>query len=418
MKSSVKSTLIIFLILLQFGATIPQEIQLLRSSIPFPSTISEPFYVKVAILRDQNSFSISTAFPYTISKMPSFLMLGRGNSMPDTVIKSVAGGIEVGSKFYASSQIRIATDQGYFKINRNREYHDHLLIAKDQNGKLTVINEVDIEKYIKGVLPWEANPEWSQEVLKAHAVISRTYALFRSLDKQKDLYFLEADVMSQVYKGKSAEKFSTSMAVDNTRGEILTFKGEIFPAFFHSCCGGHTTRAENVWRIEPNRVLEGTPCPYCVGTKHYHWQASILLKDIEAKISARGYTMSPISNIEFTNYDDSGRAKFAVITHQKGTLKLLANDFRVFVGPELIRSTKAKLAVQQYASIRIEGFGWGHGVGFCQWGAKNMSDFGKSYKEIMEFYYPGSSAKRMHKSEGLASMAEKGIDKLSELLDL
>ncbi len=417
MKKLAKGALAVFLIVLQFGATIPQETPLLRSSILFPVTIPEPFYVKVAILRDQNSFSLSTPFPYTISKMPSFLMIGRGNSMPDVLVKPAAGGIEVGSRFYAGSHIRISTDHGYFKINKNREYRDHLHIVRDQSGKLMVINEIDIENYIKGVLPWEANPEWSQEVLKAHAVISRTYALFRSLDKQKDLYFLESDVMSQVYKGKSTEKVNTSMAVDATRGEVLTFKGNIFPAFFHSCCGGHTTRAENVWRIERNQVLEGTPCPYCVGTKHYHWQNSVSLKEIESKIAARGYTMSPISNIEFRDYDDSGRAKFAVIDHEKGVLKLMANDFRVFVGPEVIRSTKAKLSLQG-GEIRIEGFGWGHGVGFCQWGAKNMSDFGKTYKEITEFYYPGSSYKKMYKSEGLVSMAEKGIDKLSELLDL
>lgn len=122
-------------------------------------------------------------------------------------------------------------------------------------------------------------------------------------------------------------------------------------------------------------------------------------------------------NIEFKDYDDSGRAKFAVITHTKGTLKLLANDFRVFVGPEVIRSTKAKLSVHA-GMVDVEGYGWGHGVGLCQWGAKNMSDFGKSYTEITTFYYPGSSMKRMYKSENIISMAEKGIDKLSELLDL
>lgn len=293
MKNFVKRASILFLILLQFGATAPQEPPLLRSSISFPSSVPEPFYVKVAILRDQNSLSLSTLFPYTISKMPSFLMIGRGNSMPDTLIKPVAGGIEVGSKFYAGTHIRISTDRGYFKINKNREYRDHLHIVRDANGKLMVINEIDIESYVKGVLPWEANPEWSMEVLKAHAVVSRTYALFRSLDKQKDLYFLEADVMSQVYKGKSSEKPSTSAAVDMTRGEVLTFKNEIFPAFFHACCGSHTTRAENVWRIQPNGTLEGSPCPFCVGTKHYHWQTSVSLKDIESKIAARGYTMSP-----------------------------------------------------------------------------------------------------------------------------
>lgn len=408
--------LLFLFLLIQPNGAIAQEQPLLRSSIPLPKQLPQPFYVKVAILRGESSLTLSTPFPYTVSTMPSFLVVGRGNSMQGLTVKPASGGIEVGGKLYAGSHIRISTDQGYFAVNK-REYRDHLHIVRDQAGKLLVINEVDIENYIKGVLPWEANPEWPMEALKAHAVVSRTYGLFRALDKQDDLYFLEASVLSQVYRGKSAEKPSTSEAVDATRGEILTFRNEIFPAFFHSCCGGHTTRADLVWRIKPNAVLSGVVCPYCIGTKHYHWESAVSLSEVESKIRERGYTISPISNIQFDSYDASGRAKFAIITHAKGTLRLLANDFRLFVGPELIRSTKAKLSVQG-GEIRLQGFGWGHGAGFCQWGAKNLSDFGKPYREIVAFYYPGSSLKRIYKSERLLSLAEKGIDKLSELLDL
>ncbi len=254
------------LLLVQLAAA-PEQPPLLRSSIPFPDQLSQPFYVKVAILHDQDHFTVSSPFPYTVSSMPSFLMVGRGNVMPDSVIKSVPGGIEIGPKFYSGSHIRLATDQGYFKINK-REYRDHLQIIRDGNGKLLVINEVNIENYIKGVLPWEVSPEWSIEALKAQAVVSRTYALFRALDKSNEIYFLEADVLSQVYKGKSLEKARTNEAVDLTRGEVLISGNQIFPAFFHACCGGQTAPADFVWRIQSNGALKGTACPYCIGTKH------------------------------------------------------------------------------------------------------------------------------------------------------
>ena len=96
-----------------------------------------------------------------------------------------------------------------------------------------MVNELDPENYLRGILCNEIAPWWPLDALKAQAVVARTYALYqRQFTKNKD-FDLTNDIYSQVYGGKTSEKWRSNRAVDLTRGEILTFKGNLFPAYYH-----------------------------------------------------------------------------------------------------------------------------------------------------------------------------------------
>ncbi|MBI4388456.1 MAG: SpoIID/LytB domain-containing protein [Candidatus Omnitrophica bacterium] len=369
---------------------------LLPSSLAIPTEIHTNSHVAILILQNKDSFKLSIPFSYQV-------LLGRHStqrmSLQPSLVTSTKQGILVGGEMFQGPQVTMKTNSRYFDLEK-RSYHGDLVITKEPNGTMDVINDVRLEDYLKGVLAWEVSSVWPEESLKAQAVASRTYALFKMIERSKEKHVLTSDVLSQVYAGRGAEKVFTNRAVDATEGEILTFGRNIFPAFFHSTCGGHTTEAEHAWRIHPTPVLRGQICPYCKGSKHYEWRASVPLEEIESQLAARKFTISPVQNIIFMDYDASGRAEHVIIRHQKGELKLDANDFRLFVGPEIIRSTKASVAVSG-KQAHFVGLGWGHGVGMCQWGAKAQADRGKTYQEILEFYYPGSKIVKLYGAKSI-----------------
>jgi len=110
----------------------------------------------------------------------------------------------------------------------------------NEGGKLSFINVVDIEEYVKGVLPKEMPFYWPLEALKAQAVVARTYVLYKMKENKDKTYDVRDPTLSQVYGGKSSQRFKTDLAVWMTKKKVLNFKGELFPAYYHSCCGGQT----------------------------------------------------------------------------------------------------------------------------------------------------------------------------------
>jgi stage II sporulation protein D len=244
-------------------------------------------------------------------------------------------------------------------------------------------------------LPWEANPKWPSEALKAQAVVSRTYALFRAIEKKDEWIHLAADVKSQVYAGKSSEKPQTSEAVDATRGQILTYRGKIFPAYFHSTCGGGTTNAESIWDVEKHPVLQGVKCNFCVDSKHYSWQITIPRQQIEAHLKKHGLSVSGIQKITPSHLDAHGRARSFVIEHAQGKTEIRANDFRLWLNPAVLKSTFIRSIHPTGDSFIFRGRGWGHGAGLCQYGMKGLAELGYTYRQILEYYYPGAEIKKI-----------------------
>lgn len=396
--------------------------KLLPSSLNVPPALSENPYVKVLIRREAERFMLTVPFSHS-------LRVGKRTVPKDALMSSEVSclhdGIQIGSQRFVESVVRLETADQYVDVDK-RSYRGNLIIMKTPAGKMNVINEVRLEDYLKGVLPGEVSDKWPIETLKAQAVASRTFALFKIVERADRDFMMTSDVLSQMYVGKSSEKTSTNQAVDLTKGEVLLYQARLFPAFFHAACAGQTTRADFVWRIEPNPVLNGAVCLYCRGSKHENWKSEVSFEKIESQIASRGYTISPIKTITFTDYDPSGRARQVIIEHKKGRLEFNANDFRLFVGPDLIRSTRAFVEVYR-RKARFTGKGWGHGVGMCQWGAKAQAESGFAYRKILAHYYPGSAIKRIYSSGFLsvvlpnraASSANEPtlFDKAEQILD-
>lgn len=270
-----------------------------------------------------------------------------------------------------------------------KPYRGFLRVVKSKNG-FTVINVLSVEDYLKGVVPKESSPAWHIESLKAQAVISRTYTCANLNKHGKEGFDMCSQTHCQVYGGAEAEVLSSNKAVIATNGEVVTYGGKLAQTVFHANCGGHTEDPKYVWNwtaLTPP-YLKGVKCRYCADAPHSKWESSLEEKFIMKKLS--GYRVGNIKSIKVKGVTPAGSAIDAEILHSNGNLTFNAYKFRLAVDAWQIKSTTFDSIEKKGSRFIFKGRGWGHKVGLCQWGAKGMADAGKSYKKILNYYYPGT----------------------------
>ena len=264
-------------------------------------------------------------------------------------------------------------------------------ILKNKDSKLTVVNYIDIESYLYGVLYHEVSHRWPYEMLKVQAIAARTYALYQKrVMKDKD-YDVTADIYSQVYGGRRSERYRTNRAVNLTRGKVLTYKGDIFPAYYHATCGGVTEAASNLWKIDLP-PLKGVKCGFCGKSKHFSWKRRIKLSVLEESLKKAGYNVDGIVSIDIKSRNRSNRINYLAITSSIGTADIPGKDFRIIIGPNVLKSNNYDVSIIDGSAV-FQGKGWGHGAGMCQWGAYFMARKGYKASEILRYYYPGAEIK-------------------------
>lgn len=377
-----------------WGLSSPLYSEIEVASFPLPENVSTYQRIRVAILQNRDEIKVYTDAPYRVETIPSQTVLDSGLRLLGIRVMPLVSGLRFGEKNLKIHGIRIVSSKAPIRVN-DTYYPESIQIIKNKDGKLTVVNEVDLEAYLKRVLPKEMLRTWPQEALKAQAVASRTFAVFKSLSKNHEDYMLTGDVIGQVYGSHGSETLATNRAVKETSGEIITYHDKVFSAYFHSTCAGSTTHPEYNWDIQPHPVLNGVSCPYCLNSKHYRWHRVISLQELEMRLRRGGYPIASIRRVIPRKWDGSGRAREVLIKHSQENFVLRANDFRLAVGPDVVKSLKGIRLSYPDGQIHFSGYGWGHGVGMCQWGAKTLAEQGKTYREILEFYYPGAKITKL-----------------------
>jgi len=349
--------------------------------------------IRIAILKDVDQFLISARGTYQILDPLSKKVYIKSRRLKKSRVKGVKDGMAIGKNFYKLKRIHILTNK-YLTIyskNKKKRYRGFIEISIE-NNKLLVVNHLDLEKYVRGVLYHEVSDKWPMEAMKAQAVATRTYALFQIEENKDQKFDVTSDIYSQVYGGRSAERFRTNRAVSQTKGEVLTYKGNIIPTYFHSNSGGYTENVSELWKHN-YPPLKGRVDEFANGAPSYHWKKNFRLKDIQNKLNNNGYKIGLIKNIRIKERNESGRIRTLVLDARNGkVIHISGKDFRQIIGPNLIKSNNYTIVMRGYF-IDLIGKGWGHGVGMSQWGAHNMAKKRKQYKEILNYYYPGTRLK-------------------------
>lgn len=345
--------------------------------------------VRVLVLKDAGSVSLSVQGSWTLLDESNGKILDEGERTLFTDVKALRGGILFDGKVFLTKRLALEPNRDASITVNKRRFRGHVTLLASPDQKLNVINVVDLEQYIKGVLYHEISHKWPIEAIKAQAVAARSYAVYAMEQNKARDFDVTNDIYSQVYGGKNSERYRTGIAVDETKGEVLTFNDKILPAFFHATCGGLTESASEVWNLDLP-PLQGELCPYCKKSPHMHWKRNFRLKDIQNKLNAQGYQIGLIRSIDIIQRNASDRIKLLRITSRDDqSITISGKDFRNIIGPNDIRSNSYEIVMRGYYAD-FYGRGWGHGVGLCQWGALGMAQLHFDYKAILRHYYPGT----------------------------
>ena len=291
------------------------------------------------------------------------------------------------------------------KLNGKR-YRGRIQIFSSKNS-INLVNLVSLEDYAKGVLakemPLGKNNE-NFEALKALAICIRTYAI-RKLRDGKIYFDLYADTRDQVYGGVDAENPLSNKAVDETKNLVVEYSGKPALLYYHSTCGGYTESSDNVFTNDPVPYLKSIKDgdePYCKISPRFQWQEIYEKEKIIDRL--RNYSLIDNSNyiledISIIRYFESGRVaelevKIINDNEEEKSIILRGNEIRSILrtsnNKNILWSTLFDLSINS-SSVVLNGFGFGHGVGLCQWGAIALSREGWNYKQILQHYYPGTS---------------------------
>ncbi|MBI4249080.1 MAG: SpoIID/LytB domain-containing protein [Elusimicrobia bacterium] len=308
----------------------------------------------------------------------------------------------------------------------DRELRGEIEIALSPTEQsLVIINLVNLEEYLYGVLNSEMPTNWPMEALKAQAVLARTQAVYRRKISRphKALGYDVCDEQHcQVYGGVAVETKRAKTAVDETRAQFLTHKGSPAHSIFFSNCGGHTQSGREIgwgnvayWQgvfdgkdatLEPQtpaqlkRWLQSEPAVYCnlpkyAGAAEFRWTRVVLASDLEARVS-RKRNLGRIKNVIPLRRSRAGHMNAIRIQGTAGDLVVdREHETRRVLGLGALRSTLFVIETtyrdgKAYA-FTLYGGGWGHGVGMCQAGAGGQAEAGASYKDILTHYYPGTA---------------------------
>ena len=268
------------------------------------------------------------------------------------------------------------------------------LVHVVRKGKgFLVINQVDLEEYVKGVVPAEVNSAWHPEMLKAQAVAARTYALYQQMLSATREYDVAATVQDQVYKGKNGVDAAVLRAVDETRGLVLTYEHAPIYAAFSSTAAGLTEDAVTVWSKE-YPYLKGVECPFDLESPFYQWKVSFRLEKLEQSLRQQGFAVGTIAAMEPLTFSRGGRVAKLRVIHSDGELILRGEDLRKAVGYSVVPSTQFVIEAVGREVI-LSGYGAGHAVGMCQWGGKELAELGYPFSTILSYYYPGTELEDM-----------------------
>ncbi|MDR1928593.1 MAG: SpoIID/LytB domain-containing protein [Endomicrobium sp.] len=300
-----------------------------------------------------------------------------------------------GAEHFINLPIKIISDEDIICVNC-KPYRGYLELYKSIN-KINVINVLDIDNYVKGVLIKEMGMTKRIEALKVQAIISRTYAFVNFNKHQSQGFNVCSTTHCQVYGGIEVETIDSNKAVSNTRDEVLLYNEQLAETVYHANCGGHTDSPKYIWKCKndvPN-YLKGVKCGFCDDNPHTKWM-HVMSKDfIKKKLMRNNIIIGEIENIRINNKTQFGTTESLEILHSDGSFIINSYEFRIIVDSDGIKSHDFDSVEIYDNKVYFKGKGYGHKVGLCQCGAIKMAENGMIYNEILSHFYPDTKIEKI-----------------------
>ncbi|MDR2577495.1 MAG: SpoIID/LytB domain-containing protein [Chitinispirillales bacterium] len=383
-------------------------------SLRYPSFIVRKRPARVMLRRDIKEAAINTTATAQVNA-PGERMTFRGRM---NIEADVGGsGMIIATVNRARRELRlpctlfVSTDAHPLKIGENA-YRGALIIVPEGRNSFTIINLINVEDYLRGVVPLEIGNlrESEIEAVKAQAVAARTYTYKKMAANESRVFDLVSTVADQVYGGANAETATSDMAILMTRNLILAYEGEIVHAYYHSTCGGKTANIQDVWGGQSVPYLRSIDDidrrgrVYCSGASSFTWTETWpenQLAGIIRRHSSDGNLTPPfrggLRNIEVRERHNCGRVKTLVVTSNSGGSEHTAGGDKIrwllrrnTPARPILRSSNIRNIAMSGGQVTITGGGHGHGIGMCQVGAIGRARDGQNFEQILRAYYSGA----------------------------
>ncbi len=353
------------------------------------STPARAVPIRVLLLQNLSTFPLSVPPDYSILTQPAGLLAPHTDRWRTFEVQANSGSIRLPELGLDVEELRVTPRRQEALIYAGSKLYRGSLEVKWRAGGLVVVNTLDLEEYLYGVVPKETPTRWQMAALRAQAIVARTYALYkRSRQADRDYDVAAQYVRDQHYEGFGAEHPRATQAVNDTQGLVLTCQGELIPAYYHAESAGYTENSEHVWS-SPHPCLRAVKAQMHPASPYLQWSTALPLAEIRAALAKSGYAVGPIRRLEPVKHSPTGRITLLKISHKSGETVMRGTDFRLALGPEVIRSTRFTVRVRDGRAF-FTGQGWGHGVGLCQWCSQGMAEQGYDYEAILTHYYQGA----------------------------
>lgn len=377
---------------------------------------------RIRVLLSEITSRDSIAFngSYLLHAAEANYELGSNNSY--LIISAIPNGFRLSNPnriftFREGDNIRLSAKNSTALFHlKKRTYSGEILITKSDGGNIQLINRVDLEEYLKGVVPSEmpSGKEGYREALKAQAICARTYALKKMMERKKNTFDVYADVWDQVYNGRKAEKALASEAIQATRGDVLMYNDSLAAIYYHSTCGGLSESVQNVWPsvsypyMQAQKDIVGSEFA-CSVSPLFRWQRSFSFNQLDSLFQnsyQKSYLSDTVSDTTLLHFNarvlertNQGRVQKMQISYGDTSVVLDGYTIRRFFSKKDQGHLKSRFfsISNTDSSLVIDGGGYGHGVGMCQWGALNMSEKGFKYYDILvNKYFKGTYLKKVY----------------------
>lgn len=388
----------------------------------FPESLLAP-RVRVGLVVDTARIEITSAGAFSVltdaGQQVASLGAGAtatfadaGGTITLTSRTGAGGGGPGGAGLRAPLVIRPAAPHGTLSV-KGQAYRGELVVQDAPRGGLTIVNRLDMETYLLGVVPREIGNVQADvfEAVKAQAVAARTYAAIYMGRRSAQGFDVYATVEDQVYGGQAAEYPLASRAVRETAGEIITYSGQPITAYYHSTCAGQTAAIHEVWNNAPIPYLVAvrdvdprTGEAYDKVSSRFRWTERWTHEQLVGILnrtmadSLRGRRITRIDDMRVLERTPSDRIRAMRLATDAGTFTLGKDRIRWILTPAsragILNSSKFDVRLVReggrVTEIVAEGGGWGHGIGMCQVGAMGRARAGQDYRTILRAYYPGT----------------------------
>jgi stage II sporulation protein D len=383
--------------------------------------------VRVLVLEVRSSVKVRLPKAFYLGEEPGGAPLRRFERGGDITASSTARGevrITMEGKTVHEAPVIVITPAAEGSIYINGKPYRGGTILRTVHGGIITINYLNVDEYIKGVLPAEIGYLRTDqyEAYRAQAIASRSYAVSKLEEKQHELYDLKATIMDQVYRGVQGEHPEASRAVDETSGTIGLWQRIPVRAYYCACCGGHTADIRLCWPWKEaypylfgvrDAPTERGDQSFCRRSPHFRWRMHwsggtlerVLKATLPAELGVRSNSVGKLLDITVEGTAPDGRVEAIEIVTDRSSHRVEGDRIRWVLranpnSEEILRSTLFKVDVKKtrgkVSSVNLVGGGNGHGVGMCQAGAIAMAEQGFTAEEILKHYYPGITIQKVY----------------------